>query len=281
MSLEIIHEMFPDERPTLEKVLERTKNTMKAYIISITNDHDSTVATRRLLLSIKDTRSNIEPFVFDAVTARNVKTVHERLFGKSTIKRVSYTYPLEGETRYDMKTGLELSGYKTRDINKRIGCFLSHYTLWKNCIEADKPIMILEQDALFTNRFDYGIIKESFKGDILGLNNPIGATRLASVYDKTLKDIWELRSSKRKQNPKYDVYEAPWVDKNKMIPQGIAGNSAYIIKPAGARKLIELTAEHGIWPNDALMCKQLIPGKLQHIYPYITKVQGGKSTTSE
>jgi len=281
MSLEIIHEMFPDERPTLEKVLERTKNTMKAYIISITNDHDSTVATRRLLLSIKDTRSNIEPFVFDAVTARNVKTVHERLFGKSTIKRVSYTYPLEGETRYDMKTGLELSGYKTRDINKRIGCFLSHYTLWKNCIEADKPIMILEQDALFTNRFDYGIIKESFKGDILGLNNPIGATRLASVYDKTLKDIWELRSSKRKQNPKYDVYEAPWVDKNKMIPQGIAGNSAYIIKPAGARKLIELTAEHGIWPNDALMCKQLMPGKLQHIYPYITKVQGGKSTTSE
>jgi len=281
MSLEIIHEMFPDERPTLEKVLERTQNTMKAYIISITNDHDSTVATRRLLLSIKDTRSNIEPFVFDAVTARNVKTVHERLFGKSTIKRVSYTYPLEGETRYDMKTGLELSGYKTRDINKRIGCFLSHYTLWKNCIEADKPIMILEQDALFTNRFDYGIIKESFKGDILGLNNPIGATRLASVYDKTLKDIWELRSSKRKQNPKYDVYEAPWVDKNKMIPQGIAGNSAYIIKPAGARKLIELTAEHGIWPNDALMCKQLMPGKLQHIYPYITKVQGGKSTTSE
>ena len=281
MSLEIIHEMFPDERPTLEKVLERTKNTMKAYIISITNDHDSTVATRRLLLSIKDTRSNIEPFVFDAVTARNVKTVHERLFGKSTIKRVSYTYPLEGETRYDMKTGLELSGYKTRDINKRIGCFLSHYTLWKNCIEADKPIMILEQDALFTNRFDYGIIKESFKGDILGLNNPIGATRLASVYDKTLKDIWEFRSSKRKQNPKYDVYEAPWVDKNKMIPQGIAGNSAYIIKPAGARKLIELTAEHGIWPNDALMCKQLMPGKLQHIYPYITKVQGGKSTTSE
>ena len=281
MSLEIIHEMFPDERPTLEKVLERTKNTMKAYIISITNDHDSTVATRRLLLSIKDTRSNIEPFVFDAVTARNVKTVHERLFGRSTIKKVSYTYPLEGETRYDMKTGLELSGYKTKDINKRIGCFLSHYTLWKNCIEADKPIMILEQDALFTNRFDYGIIKESFKGDILGLNNPIGATRLASVYDKTLKDIWELRSSKRKQNPKYDVYEAPWVDKNKMIPQGIAGNSAYIIKPAGARKLIELTAEHGIWPNDALMCKQLMPGKLQHIYPYITKVQGGKSTTSE
>ena len=281
MSLEIIHEMFPDERPTLEKVLERTKNTMKAYIISITNDHDSTVATRRLLLSIKDSRSNIEPFVFDAVTARNVKTVHERLFGRSTIKKVSYTYPLEGETRYDMKTGLELSGYKTKDINKRIGCFLSHYTLWKNCIEADKPIMILEQDALFTNRFDYGIIKESFKGDILGLNNPIGATRLASVYDKTLKDIWELRSSKRKQNPKYDVYEAPWVDKNKMIPQGIAGNSAYIIKPAGARKLIELTAEHGIWPNDALMCKQLMPGKLQHIYPYITKVQGGKSTTSE
>jgi glycosyl transferase family 25 len=288
MSLEIIHEMFPDERPTLEKVLERTKDTMKAYIISLTNDHDSTVATRRLLISIKSFGSNIEPFIFDAVTPKNMSIVHERFFGKSTIKKVEYTYPLEGQTRYDMRTGLELSGYPTKDINKRISCFLSHYTLWKNCIQANEPIMILEQDALFTKTFDYSLVKDRFTGDIMGLNNPMMATRRAKVYDKGLSDHWKQRYPDVKTNqptrripPVYDVFEAPWVDNNRMVPQGIAGNSAYIIKPEGAEKLIALTAENGIWPNDAIMCKQLMPGKLQHLYPYVTKVQGGRSTTSE
>lgn len=281
MSLEIINEMFPDERPTLDTVLERTKHTMKAYIIALMNDHDSTVATRRLLLSITSSESNIDPYVFNAVTPQSLPFYQKRLFGKTAIPNIKYTYPLQGEKRYDMRTGLELSGYDTKDINKRIACFMSHYNLWKLCIEYDEPIIILEQDALFTKQFDYGKIKDKFTGDIMALNHPSGATRLSQVYDKSLRKIWYDRYSTRDRAPAHDVFEAPWVDKNKMVPQGIAGNSAYVIKPSGAEKLIALTAENGIWPNDAIMCKQLMPGKLQHIYPYVTKVQGGKSTTSE
>ena len=63
------------------------------------------------------------------------------------------------------------------------------------------------------------------------------------------------------------------------VPQGLACNSAYVIKPSGAKKMIELTKEHGMWPNDALMCKQLIStlGVTRNFY---STIQGLRSTTT-
>ena len=63
------------------------------------------------------------------------------------------------------------------------------------------------------------------------------------------------------------------------IPQGLAGNSAYIIKPEAARQLIDLVKIHGLWPNDAIMCKQLIK-KMGVSKNFYTKIQGLPSTTS-
>ena len=63
------------------------------------------------------------------------------------------------------------------------------------------------------------------------------------------------------------------------IPQGLAGNSAYVIKPAGAHKMIELAQEYGMWPNDALMCYQLVP-KLGVTRNFYTRIQGLRSTTT-
>ena len=63
------------------------------------------------------------------------------------------------------------------------------------------------------------------------------------------------------------------------VPDGLAGNSAYIITPSAAKKASELQSTIGIWPNDALLCKQLFPKKLKSYYPYITRVNQLKSTT--
>ena len=266
------------DKPTLEKVIERVKYRMDAYIISITNNHESTVATRRLMLSIKDSKSDINAFVYDAVTPRNLEESMNKVFPKSSIlPPISYTYPTEG-TRFDMKSGLQLSAYPTKDLRKRIACFMSHYNLWLKCITDDKPIMILEHDALFTNKFEYSKIEDRFKGDILALNSPLGATRRASLYRDKIREIVAKKSKKPKDN--ISIVLVPWID-DKIVPQGLPGNSAYIIKPTGAKKLIELTAEHGIWPNDAIMCKQLMPGKLQQVYPWYTKVQKIDSHTSK
>lgn len=278
--VESIRSLMPVEPQTLDVVTERTNKRMKAFIISLVNDHESTVSTRKLITSINSTQSNIQPFISPAINPGNLDQQKEFLFGKSVVPNIQWTYPTQpGETRYDIRTGLQLSSYPTKDIRKRISCTLSHYNLWLHCYKIDEPIMILEQDAIFTRQFEYSSVQPKFTGDILGLNSPVGATRKAAVYDKTMLNSFNTKYDKLPKKPNAAVFDAPWID-DRMIPQGIAGNSAYIIKPEGAAKLISLTAENGLWPNDAIMCKQLMPGKLQQVYPYYTKVQGNQSTTS-
>ena len=111
---------------------------------------------------------------------------------------------------------------------------------------------------------------------IVGLNNPKGATRKASVYYDEVLKLNELRGRKFSGHKAVD---APWVDDNKDAPQGLAGNSAYYITNKMAHKLLRKIQEVGIWPNDALMCKQLFPNQLKQIYPFVTELQGIKSTT--
>ena len=51
--------------------------------------------------------------------------------------------------------------------------------------------------------------------------------------------------------------------------------------PEAARQLLNKTVEIGMWPNDALMCKQFFPW-LQIVTPYYTTIQKGlTSTTTE
>ena len=71
---------------------------------------------------------------------------------------------------------------------------------------------------------------------------------------------------------------APTID-DITVPQGLAGNSAYIIKPQGAKHMLNLVKEYGLWPNDALMCKQLVPN-LYVTRKFFTTVQHTRSTTT-
>ena len=63
------------------------------------------------------------------------------------------------------------------------------------------------------------------------------------------------------------------------LPMGLAGNSAYIIRPQFAKKLLEEISRVGMWPNDAIMCRQLFRD-LKVVYPYLTTVKKGASTTT-
>ena len=275
--VEAINKHFPHTEQDLNFVMNRTQNVMKAFIISLTNEHEATVHTRRLLKSIADNcASVVEPFVYDAVTPKTLKENMSKNFDNTISTNITYTYPkTTEENRYDIRTGLKLSAYKSASGNPdhRIACFMSHYNLWRTCVEINEPIIILEQDALFMSRFDWPRISKQFTGMVLGLNNPIGATRRASLFNTQVE-------KGHKRGSLLTVMEAPDVD-DFDVPQGIAGNSAYVIKPSGAAKLIGLTAQHGIWPNDALMCKQLMgKGNLQVLYPYITKVQPSPNSTT-
>ena len=108
----------------------------------------------------------------------------------------------------------------------------------------------------------------TFTGGILGLNSPLGATRKASIFHDQL-------------HGRYGFHRVPSVDRigDDPLPQGLAGNSAYIIRPWAAKKVLEKVAEVGMWPNDAIMCKQFFPW-MQTCWPYFTAIQKGTISTT-
>ena len=176
-----------------------------------------------------------------------------------------WNYPLEGKIS-DIKSGLIKSAYQTADLRKRMSCFLSHWYLWQKCKTLDETILILEHDSRFIKKLPADSTFAKANYDIIGINDPSMATRKSKVYhDKILE-----RSEFFQPVPRIDEFN---------IPQGLAGNSAYVIKPAGAKLMIELTQEYGMWPNDALMCYQLVP-RLGVTRNFYTRIQGLRSTTT-
>lgn len=150
------------------------------------------------------------------------------------------------------------------NISSKIGCSMSHYELWKRCVDLDEPILILEHDAVFLRPLP----DIEFNG-ICQINDPIGATPRANIW----RDIMVKRGGE-------GAFEKTWIRRpdERHIPDGLAGNSAYLVKPWAAQELIDKYHELGVWPNDALMCKQLFP-YLEEYYPFITKVNQTQSTS--
>ena len=106
---------------------------IKGYIITMVNNHESTMASRLVINSIKETKSEIDPLIFPATTP---DTVQEDLKKITTIDAqfLKYSYPQVGE-KYDIATGLRLRAYETGDIKNRIACMVSHMRLWQECID--------------------------------------------------------------------------------------------------------------------------------------------------
>jgi GR25 family glycosyltransferase involved in LPS biosynthesis len=237
---------------------------MKTFIISLVNNHDATVATRLLIESIKKTKSELEPIILPATTPNTITEDIDAI----GMTGIDWTYPVRPEQDgLDMKTGLKLTHYPTANPANRMACMVSHMRCWQKSIDLDETIVILEHDAIFTRKLVPNDLTSNWKGGIVGLNSPIGATRRASSFDDQAKKVGGLQL-------------VPTVD-DLDVPQGLAGNSAYLISPKGAKKLLDKVREIGMWPNDALMCKQFFPW-LQIVYPYYTTIQKGlKSTTTQ
>ena len=228
---------------------------MKAFVITLFNDKYSVQSAENTLKTARQMNDDLHIEMVRAITP-------------DKIKDNTYSYPKEGETKtYE---GMTLVGYKAKDVNKKIACSLSHMHLWNKCVEMDEPIMILEHDAVFTRKFRLGKLLDAIEdGDIVMINDPRGATRRGTVYHENI-----IRWDKGLNT----IDGVNTVDEN--VPDGLAGNSAYIITPSAAKKASELQSTIGIWPNDALLCKQLFPKKLKSYYPYITRVEQRKSTTT-
>lgn len=230
---------------------------MKAYAIVITGNETSERGYKNLMQSSSqvDNRFFIEKF--EAVTPERVDDLIKEL-------DIEWTWPHTGSV-FNQKTGIKKVGYGGKDPRRRRACGMSHYLLWKQCAETEEPLLVFEHDAIFITKLSLEPLLNSHYS-IIGLNNPHNATRLPHKYDAIVQKSTE------------EILPVPEIDKQ-FIAQGIAGNSAYMIKPAAAQKLLELVKEHGMWNNDAIMCRQLMPGMIGVTKTYYTKVQQLPSTT--
>lgn len=228
------------------------------------NNHESTVATRHVIESIKKTGTKLEPIILPATTPKTIGEGIDQL----DMNGIAWTYPLdEHQDGLDMKTGLRLTHYKTANHQNRVACMISHMRCWQKAIDLDETIVVLEHDALFVDSFLPEDLTSEWKGGIIGLNDPRGATRKSLEFHNKVSSY-------------VGVQPVPTIDERN-VPQGLAGNSAYMISPKGAKKLIDKVKEVGMWPNDALMNKQFFPW-LEVVYPYYTTIQRGlKSTTTQ
>lgn len=249
-----------------DSIFNYVNDTFAAVIISDVDNNTSLVAARKVINSIEKTKSNLLPVIIPATTP---KTLDKHLANFNLTKK-DWTYPsIPGESVYSIKAGMKLTAYNAKDVNKVIACAVSHMRVWMMSVGMNVPIIVLEHDALFTRRFP-GIPKDQRYG-VIGLNDPRGATRMANIY------LQRVLNNHRTDNT--EIVNAPYVDDNDTFtPQGIAGNSAYVIFPNAASQLINKIQEVGLWPNDALMCKQFFPW-LRQAYPFYTTLQGVASTT--
>lgn len=242
---------------------------MKAYIITIDGNSYSVDRANRCRESIRKHECEITPTIAPAVTPKTVDVVMDEIFGK----RLEYTYPKKGEFVRKSIWGdweaMHLVGYATDNIDTIKATAISHAFLWKHCVDVGEPILILEHDALFIRKFSPSELGDFSEG-ACSLNDPLGATRMARVYRK------KLQSDGRTvvPCPKVDEYAT-----GSIPPQGLPGNSAYVITPGFAKKLLAVMEYSGVWPNDAMMCRQLFPNMLYCLYPYATVVNQTKSTS--
>ena len=239
---------------------------MKTFIICDKNNNISFTAAKKCQQSLIKTNSNVEIEFFQQTSPNTIEQDLEIFLQEIPLTQLAYlkwNYPGNNESKIDLETGMRVPGYRAIDQSKVFACLVSHIRLWYKSVELDQEIMILEHDAIFTRKF----AQFNWKGGVLGLNDPRGATHTSMLYHQLVS-----RSK--------GIHDAPWVKPRLDIPQGLAGNSAYIIKPNFAQRLLNKLLEKGGWPNDAIMCKQFFQEELKVVYPYYTTLQGIQSTTT-
>jgi len=132
-----------------------------------------------------------------------------------------------------------------------LGCFLSHYNLWKKCVKLNIPIGVLEYDAVIIKPLPENILAQF--NDYLNLDytrhTHLGLSSKGHEYKAQieLEKNNPIKISQLQENhkTKHIKHHFKYINNNH-----IKGAFGYIIKPSGAKKLIEATKKYGILPAD-------------------------------
>lgn len=184
---------------------------MRAFVITIKDNPQSVEMSDRCIKSFKKHNDDsIE--AFDAITPETTE-----VFSLAHYHGVPVKNFLEKYSRYD----------------RCVSAFLSHFLLWKKCIELDESIIIFEHDAVVKAP----IPKMPFNG---------------------LVNIGK---------PSYGKYLIPNLGLGKLVSkQYLPGAHAYAITPKGAEAIIAETVFNA-QPTDVYLNNRLFPW-IEEYYPW-------------
>jgi len=230
---------------------------MQAFVIRLENNEYSERVAERCIASGKKYGIKVEPF--NAITKEEAYSELKKLklewgWANNNTKNTICPY-----------TGLLQFPYTCKDLRTKIACSLSHFHLWCLSVFLWEPILILEHDAVFIRELP----EIDFKG-ICQINDPAGCTPKGKA--------WSRNMHKRGRNLSADAWPKTRIEYKDNRPDGLAGNSAYLIHHHAALQLVNAFKEYGVWPNDATICIQLFP-YLEEYYPFIIETRQEKSTT--
>jgi GR25 family glycosyltransferase involved in LPS biosynthesis len=203
---------------------------LKGYVITITALKESVDISNRLIESGKKFGfPDIE--IFDAITPKDKP---KELFKQETLNPSEF-----------------LSNTYSR-LQPLMCCFLSHYFLWKKCIELNEPIAIFEHDAVFIRKFDSKEIQNHLdtKHGVIS----IGAPSFGNFKTPSKNGIVKLMSK-----------------------QYMPGAHALIVHPIAASKLIKYAQTYSPEPTDVFLHNKRFDF-LYEQYPYPVEVQESFST---
>jgi glycosyl transferase family 25 len=78
----------------------------------------------------------------------NHRKIEYEFFSAVDGSRLDYHYLCQNG--YDTNKNWIDPIHNTHITSGEVGCFISHYILWKKCIELDEPIIIFEDDGVIS-----------------------------------------------------------------------------------------------------------------------------------
>ena len=167
---------------------------------------------------------------FELQNASYLKDIQYERFDAIDGKKI--TYDELKKLGYDTDSNWIDPILKTCLTSGEVGCFLSHYNLWKKCIELDVPICVLEDD---------GIISGNLFDDM---------DELLELYNFIYFGWKEMEESLPTSDPRFVVPVYPY------------WTLAYVITPEASKILVNSEIEQNIIPVD-----EYLPLRMKDLNP--------------
>ena len=132
------------------------------------------------------------------------------------------------------------------------GCMISHYHVWKKCIELNEPIVVLEHDSR--------VVSETYRANF--------------------EDVLHLDAHRFEKDP--DEGKSVVVEDFVNIRKGenqLMGTYGYVIKPHAAERLIKGAHEDGVTASDMFVKDKYV--KIQVVKPRAVYVDSHESLTGD